>query len=77
MELNKAVAEGKLEVVFNSNLLEIDEKSVMLSIGKEEKTVKRENNLVYIFAGGELPIQFLEKSGILITKKFGETVMKH
>ena len=36
-----------------------------------------QNDLVYIFAGGELPIQFLEKSGIMITKKFGEIVMKH
>ena len=35
------------------------------------------NDLVYIFAGGELPTQFLEKAGIKITKKFGETVMKH
>jgi thioredoxin reductase (NADPH) len=35
------------------------------------------NDLVYIFAGGELPTQFLEKAGITITKKFGETVLKH
>jgi hypothetical protein len=39
--------------------------------------VKIKNELVYIFAGGELPTQFLEKAGIIITRKFGETVMKH
>jgi hypothetical protein len=45
--------------------------------GTEGEKVILPNDLVYIFAGGELPIQFLEKSGILITKKFGEIVMKH
>ena len=35
------------------------------------------NDLVYIFAGGELPTQFLSKIGISVTKKFGEAVLKH
>ncbi len=77
MALNKAVAEGKLQVMFNSNLLKIEDDSVLLSVGKEEKNMQIQNDLVYIFAGGELPTQFLEKAGIKITKKFGETVMKH
>jgi thioredoxin reductase/NAD-dependent dihydropyrimidine dehydrogenase PreA subunit len=77
MALNKAVADGKLQVMFNSNLLKIEDDSVLLSAGKEEKTMQIKNDLVYIFAGGELPTQFLEKAGIKITKKFGETVMKH
>ena len=36
-----------------------------------------ENDLVYIFAGGELPTEFLKKVGIQITKKFGEAILKH
>jgi thioredoxin reductase (NADPH) len=32
---------------------------------------------VYIFAGGELPTQFLQKAGVEITKRFGYTVRKH
>ena len=44
---------------------------------KMERILMLQNDLVYIFAGGELPTQFLEKAGIKITKKFGETVMKH
>jgi len=32
---------------------------------------------VFIFAGGELPTQFLEKAGVRITKRFGYTVKKH
>ena len=48
-----------------------------LAVGKDGEPLKLKNDLVYIFAGGELPTQFLEKAGITITKKFGETVMKH
>jgi len=32
---------------------------------------------VYIFAGGELPTQFLQKIGINITKRFGYALLKH
>jgi thioredoxin reductase (NADPH) len=35
------------------------------------------NDRVYIFAGGELPTQFLNKIGIQITRKFGEAILKH
>ena len=36
-----------------------------------------ENDLVYIFAGGELPTKFLEKPGVKITKRFGYIMKKH
>jgi len=75
--LNKAMTEGKIDVRLNSNLISIEDESVLLAIGKEGEQVTIKNDLVYIFAGGELPTQFLEKAGITITKKFGETVMKH
>jgi thioredoxin reductase (NADPH) len=74
--LNKAQAEGKLEVRLSSNLLSIEDETVMLSVGSEGEILELKNDLVYIFAGGELPTQFLEKAGIRIEKKFGETVMK-
>jgi thioredoxin reductase (NADPH) len=77
MALNKAVADGKLEVKLSSNLLSIEDETIQLSTGKEAEILTLRNDLVYIFAGGELPTQFLEKAGIKITKKFGETVMKH
>ncbi|MBK8883109.1 MAG: NAD(P)-binding domain-containing protein [Bacteroidales bacterium] len=77
MSLNKAVADGKLEVLLSSNVLSIEDGSVKISVGKESEIRQIANDLVYIFAGGELPTQFLEKAGIKITKKFGETVMKH
>lgn len=75
--LSKAVAKGKLDVRLNTNLILIEDDHIILSTGKDGETLKLNNDLVYIFAGGELPTQFLEKAGIKITKKFGETVMKH
>jgi thioredoxin reductase/NAD-dependent dihydropyrimidine dehydrogenase PreA subunit len=75
--LNKYIEEGKLKVMYNTNLISIQDDAVTLSDGKENETLQLKNDLVYIFAGGELPTQFLEKAGITITKKFGETVLKH
>ncbi|TAL66441.1 MAG: 4Fe-4S ferredoxin [Bacteroidetes bacterium] len=77
MALNKAIAAGKLEVRLNTNLTSIEDEFVTLAIGKDREVLKLRNDLVYIFAGGELPTQFLEKTGIKIEKKFGETVLKH
>jgi thioredoxin reductase len=75
--LNKAIAEGRLDVRLKTNLTFIDDDFVYLASENEKEPVKLKNDLVYIFAGGELPTQFLEKAGIQITKKFGETVLKH
>lgn len=75
--LNKAKADGKLEIKLGSNLVSIEIDSILLATGKDGEATKYANDLVYIFAGGELPTQFLEKAGINITKKFGDIVMKH
>jgi len=77
MALNKAMAEGKLEVMLKTNIVSIDAETVILANSRDSRNIKIQNDLVYIFAGGELPTQFLEKAGIKITKKFGDTVMKH
>jgi len=66
----------KIKVIFNSVVEEIfDDKVDLIINGTEKKSIK--NDLVYVFAGGELPTQFLEKIGIRITKKFGETILSH
>jgi len=75
--LDKALAEGKLDVRLKTNLSTIEDDFVYLSSENGGAPDKLKNDLVFIFAGGELPTQFLEKTGIRITKKFGETVMKH
>jgi thioredoxin reductase len=77
LALNKAVADGKLELLLSSNIVSIEDDSVIISAGKKGEIRNIANDLVYVFAGGELPTQFLEKAGVKITKKFGETVMKH
>lgn len=75
--INKAVSEGRIEVRFNTNPVKIEDDSITLSTGNDGQNLSLRNDLVFIFAGGELPTRFLEKTGIKVTKKFGETIMKH
>lgn len=72
-----AVAEKKLKVLFESNIVEIKNDEVLLKLKDQADPVVLKNDLVYIFAGGELPTQFLQNAGIEITKRFGYTVKKH
>jgi len=75
--VNEAVKAGKLKLLLKSNLVSIEDEYVSIITADGGEPVKLKNDLVYIFAGGELPTQFLEKAGIKITRKFGETVLKH
>jgi thioredoxin reductase (NADPH) len=77
MNIREAIASGKLNVMFNTNPLSIQKDTVLVSgpVAGEEHSIP--NDLVYIFAGGELPTDFLAKAGIHITKKFGEAILKH
>lgn len=73
--IKEAIEKQLLNVAFNSTVQEITEKEVSLLIGSEKLTLP--NDLVYIFAGGELPTEFLKKSGINITKRFGHVLKSH
>jgi len=77
IKINEAIAEGTITAMLNTNPVRIEKDSVTIITGAEKQEMQLKNDLVYIFAGGELPIQFLQKAGITITKKFGETVLKH
>ena len=55
----------------------IEKDAVVISSNDDGKEFNIKNDLIYIFAGGELPTQFLQKVGITITKKFGEAILKH
>jgi len=70
----EAAASGVIDLRFKTNLRAIEKEYILLA-GETEQRLK--NDLVYIFAGGELPTQFLQKAGIQITKKFGEAILKH
>ncbi|HOY06629.1 MAG TPA: NAD(P)-binding domain-containing protein [Saprospiraceae bacterium] len=76
-KLEAAIRHNKLEVLLKSNLTRIEEGNVLMSTEANPTPVAMENDLVFIFAGGELPTQFLEKAGVRITKRFGYTVKKH
>jgi thioredoxin reductase/Pyruvate/2-oxoacid:ferredoxin oxidoreductase delta subunit len=76
-KIQEAITEGKVKMLFNTNPLRINKDSVVLATKNPGEELYIVNDLVYIFAGGELPTEFLKKSGINISKKFGEAVLKH
>jgi thioredoxin reductase/Pyruvate/2-oxoacid:ferredoxin oxidoreductase delta subunit len=75
--INDAIQQDKIKIRFNTTLRSISKSDVVIisTADKKEEVIK--NDLVYIFAGGELPIQFLQKVGLNITKKYGEAILKH
>lgn len=76
LKIKEAIEISKVDVKFNTNPQIISKESVIIMTNNGEK-IEIANDLVYIFAGGELPTQFLQKAGIEITKKFGEAILKH
>ena len=76
VKIQKAIQLEKINVIFNSNLSEIKENHVVLIDGMKQELILN-NDLVYIFAGGELPIKFLQNAGIEIEKRFGYVMKSH
>lgn len=75
--ITEASSKKEVGIFFNSNVKEIKEDRVILEINNSDQLFELENDLVYILVGGQLPTDFLQKTGIHITKKFGEAVLKH
>jgi thioredoxin reductase (NADPH) len=74
--LQSAVSAGKILLLLGSNLKEIKSDEVIyIDTQGNEQNIK--NDRVYIFAGGELPIPFLQKAGIEVGTTFGKIVKKH
>lgn len=76
-KIQQAIAQGQLTVIFNSQPTEITSASVLLKLSGNKEEIVLENDLIFIFAGGELPTAFLRKIGLDITKKHGEALLKH
>jgi thioredoxin reductase (NADPH) len=55
---------GQLNVIFNSQPVEIREKSVLLDVAGQVREIA--NDYVWVFAGGIPPNEFLQKVGIRI-----------
>ena len=75
--IEEAIKKKTVIVIYNSNVVEILDDKVILSVSNSDQKIEISNNLVYIFAGGELPTKFLEKIGIEVSKKYGEVILKH
>lgn len=75
--IKDAINKGLIKVIFSSNIKSIEDQTVRYTIKDSSEILEMENDLVYIFAGGELPTEFLKKIGIDVSTKRGETVMKH
>lgn len=74
--IKKYSQSGKIKIILKSEVFEINENDVLLKT-MNEVMLTLKNDLLYVFAGGELPTKFLEQIGIKITKKFGDAVLKH
>jgi thioredoxin reductase len=73
----KAEEANAINVMFESNLIAINDQMVSIQKNGDSAPLYVENDLVYIFAGGELPSGFLKKSGVEITRRFGYIVKSH
>lgn len=76
-KITEANEAKKLQIKFSSNLIAINDDDCMIKVEGEEQARQLKNDLVYIFAGGELPTKFLEKPGVKITKRFGYIMKEH
>lgn len=76
-KLKDAISKQRINTLLNSNLVSIEKDKVTLRLTEGNTKIKLDNDLVYIFVGGELPTEFLKKAGILITQKFGEALLTH
>ena len=74
--IEKAINENKINMLFESNVKEINQDDVTIAL-KDGTEIHLKNDLVFIFAGGELPTQFLQKAGIEISKRFNYTMLSH
>lgn len=74
--IKEAIRENRIQVIMNSNLISIEEKRVVMRLADNHEKIL-DNDLVYVFAGGELPAGFLSNAGITVTRKFGERILTH
>ena len=62
IHLEEQITNNCIRVIMNSQIKEIHEHEVLLST--QDGEVRLQNDFVFIFAGGELPFDFLKKLGV-------------
>lgn len=77
LKIEEAITHKTLNVIFNSNVVSIEPTEILIKKDGNEDINRIPNDLIFIFAGGELPTQFLKKIGIDMNTKYGEVVLKH
>jgi thioredoxin reductase (NADPH) len=65
--LPEYIKSGRLKVVFNSQPVEIREKSLLLDVAGQVREIA--NDYVWVFAGGMPPNEFLQKVGIQLGQR--------
>lgn len=68
--IERAIAGGAVRALWSTNLLEIKAHSVVYA-DQAGAPHELENDYVMVFAGGELPTEFLKACGVAIDVKFG------
>ncbi len=76
-KIKEAMNAGTVDVLFNTKVKKIGEKTIELVVEGIDEPAILENDLVYIFIGGELPTDFLKKAGIDIKTMRGEALLSH
>jgi thioredoxin reductase (NADPH) len=61
--------QGKIEMLFSSQIEAIESDRVLMDVNGAYKKIA--NDQVFIFAGGEVPTDFLKKIGVSVETKFG------
>lgn len=69
--IEQAVERRRVQMMWSTKLSEIKQDSVLIGNGAGEPRRIR-NDHVFIFAGGQLPTEFLRSCGVEIDTKFGE-----
>ena len=76
-KIMQAIEDKKLKVLFGTVVTKIEKEIVTLNYLENNENIDYQNDLVDIFAGGELPVEFLKKAGINLSTKRGEVFMSH
>jgi len=72
--LRKAVKEGRVELLLESNVRGIEADRVVLEQQGEEIVLP--NDFVFVFAGGVLPTKFLQAAGIVVQRHHGKRIVE-
>lgn len=75
-QIQLAISEKQLSVLFSSEVLEIGEEEIKLTQNETDLIIPNIDR-VYIFAGGELPTDFLKNAGIEMELAVNKIVKEH